>query len=486
MAGNGGSPTTRPNNLDWDDRALNVGVEEDVSAPHRTGGRHRLLVPLAFASAVVSCTYLFNVIRVMAVHGDPWTSLVSLVLRDVWANIAITILLLFTGAAGRGADLLLRSIADALRPARVNTAWWMPLFIERSIKYVKALITGVLVWNLWNQWFSLIPIGMTVIQADATDHVNTLLTTVFDANHDGVVTTTEVQMWFVTTSLRLLRFFCFFQISQWLLALKAVPTPNELQSAFLYDRSDQVSQGLRRFYIGLRADRRVPWEQQARSALIDKTLSAATYLSATYWCLSALGVNMTGVLAVGGVSGLAIGFAAQKLVSNCIGGILIFVTQPFVEGDHVAFGSIEGRVEMVGWHSTRISSIEDGFSFIVPNTDVLGSALRNLSRREYSPIKIRIPYPEVLQTRDAMIGFMDEIRRLVGQVVDEYSVRAPSIQMEFDENASLLPNISIKAFINGSCDKNKVRELRTLLMLGIRERLENVKNAPTGREIDSK
>jgi hypothetical protein len=39
-----------------------------------------------------------------------------------------------------------------------------------------------------------------------------------------------------------------------------------------------------------------------------------------------------GVLAIGGASGIAIGFAAQKLVSNLIAGLLIFVTQPFKAG----------------------------------------------------------------------------------------------------------------------------------------------------------
>ena len=42
------------------------------------------------------------------------------------------------------------------------------------------------------------------------------------------------------------------------------------------------------------------------------------------------------------VSGIAISFATQKLVSNCIGGILIFVTQPFVEETMYDSG-IEGQ-----------------------------------------------------------------------------------------------------------------------------------------------
>jgi small-conductance mechanosensitive channel len=38
-------------------------------------------------------------------------------------------------------------------------------------------------------------------------------------------------------------------------------------------------------------------------------------------------VNVTGVLAVGGFSGVAVGFAAQRCVANMISGGLIFLTQ---------------------------------------------------------------------------------------------------------------------------------------------------------------
>jgi small-conductance mechanosensitive channel len=218
----------------------------------------------------------------------------------------------------------------------------------------------------------------------------------------------------------------------------------------------------------------VTWEQQARSSLIDKGLTVATYVFAGYSCLNALGVNMTGLLAVGGVSGIAIGFAAQKLVSNCIGGILIFLTQPFVEGDHVILkdSSIEGRVEVVGWHSTRIASLEDGYSFIVPNTDILGSALRNLSRREYVPIKVTIPFPDSITAKETMHKFMKEIESIVYKHADAYSVRRPEVAMRF---TNLTPSIRIKAFIDEAKDPGKAMEIQTEMMEHIKEEMDNKK-----------
>ena len=433
-----------------------------------------VLLLVALVAAVASGTYLVTMVSMNAERGLA-DVLYTLVFDDVWANIAITVLVLYTGAIKKAVEFALTTTATFVRPTRVNMLWWVSLFCLRSITHVTNIIRNTFVWSLGNQIWSLIPLGIDLIKfdpettADGVDHVHSLLTTMFDANNDGVVTTTEVQMWFVAKTLRLLWCFYFLDLSRWFMSLKAAPTIQEMRTrGTSYDREDFLSQALRHHYAGLRGDRGVSWDSQARSALIDKALTVATYLLTSYWCLSALGVNMTGLLAVGGVSGIAVGFAAQKLVSNCIGGILIFVTQPFVEGDHVQFGSIDGRVEMVGWHSTRIASIDDGYSYIVPNTDVLGSALKNISRREYVPIKLAIPFPDYVKSKSSMEKYVADVKKIVFDKVDDWSVRAPVVNMEFD---GLTPKIRIKAFIDGSKDKNKASDLEVQLMGAIVEKM---------------
>ena len=69
-----------------------------------------------------------------------------------------------------------------------------------------------------------------------------------------------------------------------------------------------------------------------------------------------------------------------------------------------------------------------------------------------------------------MATFVEEIRSLVMDTVDAYSVRTPTVDMKFDD---LKPHISIKAFINGSKDKNRAADLRTKLMLEIQEKCDD-------------
>ena len=442
--------------------------------------RLNLKTPLGIVAAVYSTGYLLRLVTMNAKYGVG-ELLFSLLFEDPLANSALCVLLLYTHANKRIVTAFFTTVADLVRPTKVNFQWWISLFVSRSIPYVTSILNATLIWNLGNQFWSLIPLGIDLIQVDladgidGTDHFNALITSIFDANSDGIVTTTEVQMWFVAKTLRLLWCSYFFTMSRWLMKLKAAPNMEEMRSrGTKYDKEDFVSQALRHHFSGVRGDRGVTWEQQARSSLIDKGLTVATYVFAGYSCLNALGVNMTGLLAVGGVSGIAIGFAAQKLVSNCIGGILIFLTQPFVEGDHVILkdSSIEGRVEVVGWHSTRIASLEDGYSFIVPNTDILGSALRNLSRREYVPIKVTIPFPDSITAKETMHKFMKEIESIVYKHADAYSVRRPEVAMRF---TNLTPSIRIKAFIDEAKDPGKAMEIQTEMMEHIKEEMDNKK-----------
>ena len=415
----------------------------------------------------------------------------KLLFEDAWVDLAVTGFVLYFGIAQKCVSAVLTSFAGFVRPSGVNTLWWISLMCVRSVRHVSAIARNVLVWSFGNQLWSTIPHGIDLITAEkgvvgvvggganpqiGLSHVSSLLTSIFDANMDGVVTTTEVQMWFVSKTLRLLWCFVILDLCQWFFTLKAAPTMEELKTRSKnYDREDFVSQALRRYCGGLRGDPGVSWDVQARSALIDKAMTVSAYILTAYYCLSALGVNMSGLLAVGGVSGIAIGFAAQKLVSNCIGGILIFVTQPFVEGDRVQFatgwGQIDGRVDMVGWHSTRIASVEDGYSYIVPNTDVLGSALKNLSRRQYVPIKITIPFPASVDGQAEMQTFVDDVARLVSETVDDFSVRKPTVRTAFD---GLTPKVRINAFIDASKDENScmANDLETQIMRNVVEKLQ--------------
>ena len=110
--------------------------------------------------------------------------------------------------------------------------------------------------------------------------------------------------------------------------------------------------------------------------------------------LQSIGVSVSGLLAFGGVGGIAVGFAARDLLANFLGGLSIFLDRPFAVGDWIRSPDreIEGTVEDVGWRVTRIRTF-DQRPLYVPNSVFSTVAIENpsrmLNRRIYETIGIR-------------------------------------------------------------------------------------------------
>jgi MscS family membrane protein len=77
-----------------------------------------------------------------------------------------------------------------------------------------------------------------------------------------------------------------------------------------------------------------------------------------------------------GIGGLAFALAAKESLENLLGSFTIFLDKPFVTGDSVKVGSIEGTVESVGFRSTRIRST-DRMMVTVPNKKMVDAELIN-------------------------------------------------------------------------------------------------------------
>lgn len=114
---------------------------------------------------------------------------------------------------------------------------------------------------------------------------------------------------------------------------------------------------------------------------MSKLLKAATFITTALVLLQTLGFSVSGVLAFGGIGGIAIGFAARDLLANFFGAIMIYLDRPFVVGDWIRSPDreIEGTVEDIGWRLTRIRTF-DQRPLYVPNAVFANIAVENPSR----------------------------------------------------------------------------------------------------------
>ncbi len=83
--------------------------------------------------------------------------------------------------------------------------------------------------------------------------------------------------------------------------------------------------------------------------------------------LQALGINMSAVITIGGISGAGVAFASKDVVANFFGGIVVMLNRPFKVGDHIVSGKIDGTVIRIGLYATHLQT-ETGDSLYVPNS----------------------------------------------------------------------------------------------------------------------
>ena len=127
---------------------------------------------------------------------------------------------------------------------------------------------------------------------------------------------------------------------------------------------------------------------------IGKLVRASIMITAVMVIMERMGYNLSGILAMGGIGGLAIGFAAKDLLANFFGGLMIYLDRPFKVGDWVRSPDkeIEGTVEDIGWRLTRIRTF-DKRPLYIPNGVFTQISVENpsrmLNRRIYETVGIR-------------------------------------------------------------------------------------------------
>lgn len=90
--------------------------------------------------------------------------------------------------------------------------------------------------------------------------------------------------------------------------------------------------------------------------------------------------NIFGLVASLGVGGIAIAFAAQKVLEQLLGGIVIYIDRPFSIDDYIGLpDGTYGRVESIGLRSTKVRTSGKGTLAIVPNNAIIQSTVENFT-----------------------------------------------------------------------------------------------------------
>ena len=138
--------------------------------------------------------------------------------------------------------------------------------------------------------------------------------------------------------------------------------------------------------------------------IVEATLRVVILTGALLMVLKQVGIEIAPLLAGAGVVGLAVGFGAQNLVKDVIGGFFILFENHMNVGDVVRISGVAGLVESINLRVTVLRDLE-GSVHIVPNGDI--GVLTNMTK-EYSRavIEIGVAYKENV---DRVISVLEEV-----------------------------------------------------------------------------
>lgn len=109
-------------------------------------------------------------------------------------------------------------------------------------------------------------------------------------------------------------------------------------------------------------------------------LRALLYVLTALVAAGSLGVDVTSLVAMVSVFGLAVSLAVQDMLSNVAGGIVLLVSKPFTLGDYVDTGCGEGEVAEIGLTHTRLDA-PGGQRIMLPNSKLMAGQIINYTVR---------------------------------------------------------------------------------------------------------
>ncbi|AFD08899.1 mechanosensitive ion channel family protein [Solitalea canadensis] len=142
-----------------------------------------------------------------------------------------------------------------------------------------------------------------------------------------------------------------------------------------------------------------------------------------------------------GIGGLALALAGKETVENLFGAFTIFIDKPFIVGDNVNVGGVEGTVEKVGFRSTRIRTNEKSL-VSMPNKRIVDNPMDNLTEKSLRRVKFNLglDYSTSPAQMKAITSEIDTYLKNTPNVADDITVAFDS----FGESAL---NIVISYFI---------------------------------------
>jgi MscS family membrane protein len=182
-------------------------------------------------------------------------------------------------------------------------------------------------------------------------------------------------------------------------------------------------------------------------------------------------INLLGLVASLGIGGIAIAFASQKILEQILWSVVLYIDRPFNVDDyiHLPDGTL-GRVESIGWRSTKVRLSGKNTLVIAPNSNLAQVNIENLTLARRIISMVNLTFLRAMTNEEKAL-----IRQLIlSSTNDILGIDHKLTQVEFndqtnDDGSQKRVQAKVTFFILGASE-NSV-ELRKNLLEIAREKI---------------
>ena len=189
--------------------------------------------------------------------------------------------------------------------------------------------------------------------------------------------------------------------------------------------------------------RKIPSLDETFLPLTKTVVRYSAYGAAVLAVLSVFGVDTTGIFALLGAAGIAVGLALKDTLSNIDAGIVLLFLHPFKNGDYIETPSVGGKVAELNLFVTILETA-DGLNVTVPNGVLWGAPVKNYSHNPTRRLSIEIG----ISYGDSIDAAFDVLRRLIDEEPRILKDPAPRIFLKTLADSSV--NIEMRAWTNNA------------------------------------
>ena len=161
------------------------------------------------------------------------------------------------------------------------------------------------------------------------------------------------------------------------------------------------------------------------AGFILKVIKVALEFAAVMIVAGSLGFDVTALLAVFSLLGLAISLSVQNLLGNLVSGVVLLMNKPIRDGDYIQAGGAEGVVKNIGLFYTELTTL-DNKTVSVPNSDLSAGQIVNFTREDNRRVDLVVGASYDCDTEDVKKALYDAIARTDKVLADP----APQVLVE--------------------------------------------------------